>query len=238
MSIFPTLLKYDRLLFHFRPFACILGNKRGDVAVEPNNPITDGRLLRSQQTRQKLLEAARQVFLEEGFHKSTISQIIKRANTGYGTAYVHFTGKDDLLIVLMEDVMAAFFEIAELPFFPTSKTEAKKLILHQTTTFLTMAESKRSMLLLFAEAIGVSSEAQKKWKEIREQFIRRISLDIAYSQKQGLARNELNPELVARGWFYSHEMYLWEIVRNEHKEPLDQIAITLAAIYTDGLYAP
>ncbi|NGQ96175.1 TetR/AcrR family transcriptional regulator [Brevibacillus sp. SYP-B805] len=196
----------------------------------------DGRHLRALITRQKLLEAARVVFLEEGFQKATISQVIKRANTGYGTAYVHFSGKDDLLIVLMDDVMAAFYEIAERPFFPTTREEAHSMIYHQTITFLQMAESERKMLQVFAEAIGVSPAVDGKWREIREKFIRRISRDIAYAQQHGLARSDVNPELVARGWFFSHEMYLWEIVRGETLAPLDEIAQTLTAIYTGGLY--
>lgn len=204
--------------------------------MDQSQSITDGRHLRSHHTRQKLLEAARQIFLEEGFHKATISHIIKRANTGYGTAYVHFKGKDELLIVLMEDVMAAFYAIAELPFFPASRKEAERLILHQTKTFLTMAEAERSMLRLFAEAIGTSPDARQKWEEIRERFVRRISQDIVYSQQNGLARPEVNPELVARGWFYSHEMYLWDIVHCRHHADLEEIARTLAAIYTGGLY--
>ncbi len=204
--------------------------------MENSKEQTDGRHLRSLQTRQKLLAAAREVFLEEGFQKSTISQVIKRAKTGYGTAYVHFTGKDDLLIVLMEDVMAAFYEIAEMPFQPTSLEEAQRLIKNQTLTFLTMAESERQMLQVFAEAIGISPAATAKWKEIREKFIQRISKDIAYSQQHGLARQDVNAELVARGWFFSNEMYQWEIVRNEHQASIEEIAQTLTAIYTNGLY--
>lgn len=204
--------------------------------MKQSKELLDGRHLRSVQTRNKLMQAARAVFLEEGFHKSTISQIIKRANTGYGTAYVHFTGKDDLLIVLMEDVMTAFFEIAELPFYPISKAEAETLIQTQTSIFLRLAESERKLLQVFAEAIGMSTSVRDKWTEIREKFIYRIAKDIAYSQQNGLARIDLNCELVARGWFFSNEMYLWEIVRNEHQVSVDEIATTLTAIYTGGLY--
>ncbi|QQE76549.1 TetR/AcrR family transcriptional regulator [Brevibacillus composti] len=193
--------------------------------------------MRSQQTRQKLLEAAKEVFQEEGFHKATISQIIKRAKTGYGTAYVHFTGKDDLLIVLMEDVMASFYSIAELPFTPATREEAEQLIQHQTLSFLQLAESEHQMLQVLGEAIGVSLSAQAKWTEIRERFISRIAQDIGYSQSRKLARGALDAELVARGWFYSHEMYLWDIVHRRHQSTLEEIAKTLTAIYTGGLYA-
>lgn len=198
--------------------------------------VVDKRHLRSIMTREKLLEAAKQVFLEEGFQKATISQIIKKANVGYGTAYVHFEGKDDLLIVLMEGVMAQFYQIAEIPFSPKSKTEAEQIIQEQATSFLKLAEKERAMMQVFEQAIGSSPIASHKWKEIREKFIQRISQDVSYSQNNNLARTGLNHELVARGWFFSNEMYLWEIVREEHKAPVEEIAKTITAVYAAGLY--
>jgi len=198
--------------------------------------LEDKRHLRSVKTRQKLLDAAKEVFLEEGFQKATISQMIKKANVGYGTAYVHFDGKEDLLIVLMENVMEKFYEIAEISFFPTSREEAEQIIQSQASAFLHMADTERSMMQVFEQAIGISPAVASKWKAIREKFINRISQDIAFSQQTGLARKELNHELVARGWFFTNEMYLWEIVRNEHQSSVEQIAKTISSVYVEGLY--
>jgi AcrR family transcriptional regulator len=198
--------------------------------------VEDKRHLRSMKTRLKLLKAAKEVFIEEGFQKATISQIIKKANVGYGTAYVYFGGKDEILIVLMEDVMDQFYQIAETPFFPTSKEEALQIIEKQAYSFLKLAEAERDMMQVFEQAIGISPVVSAKWKEIREKFIQRISKDIAYSQKNRLAKTQLNYELVARGWFFMNEMYLWEIVRNEHQASVEDIAKTITAVYTSGLY--
>lgn len=198
--------------------------------------VIDKRHMRSIMTREKLLEAAKEVFLESGFQEATISQMIKRAKVGYGTAYVHFEGKDDILIVLMEDVMAQFYEIAELPFSPRAKTEAEQIIQTQAYAFLRLAEKERGMLRVFEQAIGISPAAADKWREIREKFIQRISKDVAYSQEKGLARSDLNHELVARGWFFTNEMFLWEIVREEHQAPVEEIAKTITAVYSSGLY--
>jgi len=196
----------------------------------------DKRHLRSIITRQKLLEAAKEVFLQEGFQKATISQMIKKANIGYGTAYVHFEGKEDLLIVLMEDVMERFYEIAEISFLPKSKQEAEEIINKQAKAFLLMAEAERELMQVFEQAIGVSALISDKWKAIREKFIQRISKDIVYAQPNGLARVELNHDLVARGWFFTNEMYLWEIVRDEHHASVEEIAKTITAVYVTGLY--
>ncbi|MGJ7911884.1 TetR/AcrR family transcriptional regulator [Neobacillus sp. LXY-1] len=198
--------------------------------------VIDKRHLRSLKTRQKLLEAAREVFLKDGFQKATITQMIKKANIGYGTAYVHFEGKEDILIVLMEDVMEKFYEIAEISFFPTSKEEAEQIIKEQATAFLKMAEMERNMMQVFEQAIGISTAIADKWKTIREKFIQIISKDIAYAQHKGLARSELKHELVARGWFFMNEMYLWEIVRNERQDSIEEIAETITSVYTKGLY--
>ncbi|MEH7107452.1 TetR/AcrR family transcriptional regulator [Bacillus sp. JJ1764] len=198
--------------------------------------VIDKRHLRSLKTRQKLLEAAREVFLKDGFQKATITQMIKKANIGYGTAYVHFEGKEDILIVLMEDVMEKFYEIAEITFFPTSKEEAEQIIKEQATAFLKMAEMERNMMQVFEQGIGISTAIADKWKTIREKFIQIISKDIAYAQHKGLARSELKHELVARGWFFMNEMYLWEIVRNERQDSIEEIAETITSVYTKGLY--
>ncbi|MED1204488.1 TetR/AcrR family transcriptional regulator [Heyndrickxia acidicola] len=198
--------------------------------------VEDKRHLRSIKTKQKLLEAAKDVFLKEGFQKATISQMIKKANIGYGTAYVHFQGKEDILIVLMDNVMEKFYEIAEISFLPKSKKEAETIIQAQAAAFLKMAETERDMMQVFEQAIGISAAVSDKWKAIRERFIQRISKDIVYAGQKRLARSELNPHIVARAWFFTNEMYLWEIVRNEHQGTVEEIAQTITFIYTKGLY--
>ncbi|MCM3080626.1 MULTISPECIES: TetR/AcrR family transcriptional regulator [Brevibacillus] len=194
------------------------------------------RKLRSLETRKKLLAAGREQFIESGFQKTTIAQIIKKANTGYGTAYVHFKGKDDLLMQLMEEVMDRFYEIAELPFKPQSKQEAYDIIEKQAILFLEMANEERSMMQVIEEAIRLSEDVNRKWKDIRERFIKRIAQDIAYSQANGLARSDVDHNLVARGWFFANEMYLWEIVKNEYGFTVEEIAHNLTAVYTGGIY--
>lgn len=87
--------------------------------------VEDKRHLRSIKTRQKLLQAAKEVFMEEGFQKTTIKQVIEKAEVGYGTAYVHFKGKEELLIVLMDSVMAEFYKIAETSFFHKQKRKQR-----------------------------------------------------------------------------------------------------------------
>jgi len=200
-----------------------------------NNTLSS-RKHRSIETKKKLLHAGYTIFIRNGFQKTTVTQIIKHAETGYGTAYVYFKNKDDLLIVLMEDVMNQFYDIAERSFSPQTKEEAHKMIQNQVRAFLQLAKKERAILQVVEEAIGLSKEILQKWDEIRERFINNITQDITYSQQSRLAKTELNKDIVARAWFAMNEMFLWTIVKNNNNLELEEIVHTLTEMYTTGLY--
>ncbi|HFK1762892.1 TetR family transcriptional regulator [Bacillus wiedmannii] len=200
-----------------------------------NNTLSS-RKHRSLETKKKLLNSGYTIFISNGFQKTTITQIIKHAETGYGTAYVYFKNKDDLLIVLMEDVMNQFYDIADRSFSPQTKEEARIMIQNQVRAFLQLAKKERAILQVVQEAIGLSKEIRQKWDEIRERFINNITQDITYSQESGLAQPELNKEIVARAWFAMNEMFLWTIVKNNNNVELEELVHTLTEMYTTGLY--
>lgn len=55
--------------------------------------------------RQRILEAAIQLFAEKGFFSARVSDIAREAGVADGTIYLYFKNKDDLLINLFEDRM-------------------------------------------------------------------------------------------------------------------------------------
>ncbi|MFE6138375.1 MULTISPECIES: TetR/AcrR family transcriptional regulator [Bacillus] len=200
------------------------------------NSTLSTRKHRSLETKKKLLHSGYTIFIKNGFQKTTITQIIKHAETGYGTAYVYFKNKDALLIILMEGVMNRFYDIADRSFSPQTKLEACDMIQSQVRAFLQLAEEERDILQVVEEAIGLSREISQKWDEIRERFIKSITQDITYSQEGGLAQPELNKEIVARGWFAMNETFLWKIVQNDKELNLEEVVHTLTVMYTTGLY--
>lgn len=204
--------------------------------MREQNNIEDGRHLRAFITRNKIINSAQEVFLKDGFQKTTIKQIMEHAKIGYGTIYGHFKGKDDLLVLLMEDVMEKFFTIANTPFFPSTTEEAREIILSQVLDFLRVADTERDIMRVFSEGIGLSAVISEKWEEIRLRFIQSIIKDITYSQVKGLARLDLRAEIVAKGWFFTNEMYQWEIVFNKNEYPLEEIAETITTMYVESIY--
>ncbi|MGK5531125.1 TetR/AcrR family transcriptional regulator [Streptomyces sp. URMC 129] len=57
---------------------------------------------RRARTRQRLLDAALEVFAEEGFGRSTVEQVCERAGYSRGAFYSNFTSLDELFLAMWE----------------------------------------------------------------------------------------------------------------------------------------
>jgi AcrR family transcriptional regulator len=57
---------------------------------------------RSQETLERLLEAAEEIIAEKGFDNATVSEIVRRARSSVGAMYARFNDKDSLLACLHE----------------------------------------------------------------------------------------------------------------------------------------
>ena len=68
-------------------------------SVEPASPVATAR---RHATRERLLDAAFEVFAEQGVHASTVEQIAERAGFTRGAFYSNFTTKEELFVALME----------------------------------------------------------------------------------------------------------------------------------------
>ena len=60
--------------------------------------------VRGQRTRQRILDAALQLFGDEGFHQSSIARITKKANCSRVSFYQYFSGKEDVFSSLAGQV--------------------------------------------------------------------------------------------------------------------------------------
>lgn len=58
---------------------------------------------RRARTRQRLLDAAMEVFAEEGFGRSTVEQVCERAGYTRGAFYSNFTSLDELFLAMWEE---------------------------------------------------------------------------------------------------------------------------------------
>ena len=83
-------------------------NDRGQVSCYSIFMSSSDRVARRKEaTRKRIVEAAMQLFLKQGFEQTSVSQISEAADIGKGTFFTYFATKQDVLSFLGEQVMAA-----------------------------------------------------------------------------------------------------------------------------------
>ena len=58
--------------------------------------------LRTRKTQARLLDAAEEVFVRDGYEAAQLDEIAARAGRSKGAVYTHFKSKEDLFLVLFE----------------------------------------------------------------------------------------------------------------------------------------
>src|SRR5262245_66546122 len=54
-------------------------------------------------TRDKILQAAREVFAEKGYHRALVDDIVRASRTSKGAVYHHFPNKEALFLALVDE---------------------------------------------------------------------------------------------------------------------------------------
>src|SRR4051794_22405278 len=86
---------------------------------------TFDRSARKARTRAALLDAAARVYARRGFAGATLDEVAEEAGFTKGAVYAHFGSKDNLLLALMEEYVAA--EVAEqVALFDRAETTWKR----------------------------------------------------------------------------------------------------------------
>jgi len=192
------------------------------------------RYLRSRITRKLILDTALDVFLNEGYSKTTIAKISQQARVGYGTVYSHFKGKDDILSKVVDSVMDEFYNLLEVPFDPDTLEDARKIYYNLVLTSFRLAEQHRPIMKVYQEAMGQSETIAGHWHTVIEQFITSSSRSFAYSQNKGFAR-DFDIDVVAKAYILLADRFLWEVV-NETETDLEHIAETIIEMLFNGFF--
>jgi AcrR family transcriptional regulator len=105
--------------------------------------------------RQQILDAARVCFLRNGFHQTSMQDVIKEANLSVGAVYRYFPSKNDLITALAEQVIdqitAMFDQIVTADPPPSLATAMQR-----ATDFVTVHSGEGGTLRM---ALQVWSEA-------------------------------------------------------------------------------
>jgi AcrR family transcriptional regulator len=112
---------------------------------------------RTAQTQRALLDAAREVFTEQGFTSASIADVVERAGSSVGSLYHHFGGKSELFLALWQEHQKAQEEDASTAVARARQagmTDSTELFCTGARAFLAGSWLRRDLILLFFSGDG------------------------------------------------------------------------------------
>ncbi|MCX7623325.1 MAG: TetR/AcrR family transcriptional regulator [Thermomicrobium sp.] len=161
---------------------------------------------RARARRERILDAALQVFARRGYRDATMDEVADAAATSKGGLYFHFPGKEALFLALLERsaelLLRRTAEALASASDPASKLDAAlDVVLRLFATHRPLAR------LFLVEAMAAGPAIQGALVELRRRFAALIAGELAAARAAGLI-GPLDPDLAATACFGA----LYEVV--------------------------
>ena len=72
------------------------------------------RTQQANQTKKRIIDSAKELFVEKGYYTVTVDDIVKRANSSKGGFYTHFKTKEELIFNMVPMVDQAYTKFTQL----------------------------------------------------------------------------------------------------------------------------
>jgi AcrR family transcriptional regulator len=187
-------------------------------------------------TRQRILDAAEEVFAEKGYHGTVVDDIIQKAKTSKGGFYFHFPSKQGIFLALIDvlapKLMSAVDHAIEDEETATGKVNAALgIVLEQ------FSRHRRLSKILLVEAVGLGHGFDEKIVEIHGQFASMIQRYLDLAVTEGVVE-PLDTTVAAYAWFgaINEVVVRWLVTPNP--DPLERSLPTLRALLLRSVGMP
>jgi TetR/AcrR family fatty acid metabolism transcriptional regulator len=145
--------------------------------------------------RQKIIEAAIEVFSKNTFQNSSISEIAQRANVAEGTIYQYFRNKEDLFFSIPAEKTREFCKELDLHLqgITGAFNKIRKIIWYYLYFFKTNPEYARTLMLEMR--VSRSFVKSKTYNSLKT-FTDKVIEIIREGQEEGIIRKDVNIYIV------------------------------------------
>ncbi|HLA25078.1 MAG TPA: TetR/AcrR family transcriptional regulator [bacterium] len=150
-------------------------------------------------TKDRILDAAVDVFARKGYHGAGVEDIVAASGTSKGAFYHYFASKQAIFLTLMDNLAEVVEQGVEAAISAEqgamAKVEAALRVVVETA-----AEQRDLAKILLVEAVGLGPEFEEKRLEIHRRFAHVIQRHL----DRAVAEGDIPPQdtaLVARAWF-------------------------------------
>lgn len=198
----------------------------------------------SQRTRNNILEAAREIFLAEGYRGATVEKISQKAGVGYGTVYAHFKqGKAAILNgtteYIWDQLQERQFGISEhCPEIhgPKTATYIEQKFYEEIAGVLRVAREHRVYLRIVREAKGESEIVRRNWELQQQSFAVEFERQLLVNQNLGLAVR-LDARIISHCVCSIIWYCVWGDVLDKNDLDVEELVLHIVRLYMWGMYS-
>src|SRR5579884_2579863 len=150
-------------------------------------------------TRQRLLDAAEEVFAEKGYHGAVVDDIIRASDSSKGGFYFHFPNKQAIFLALIDALVPKLARAVERAIADETDPIAQ-MDAALRTVLDTFARHRRLSKILLVEAVGLGHGFDEALMRAKGYFARMIQSYLDRAVAAG-AIPPLDTELAAWAWF-------------------------------------
>ncbi|WP_338759296.1 TetR/AcrR family transcriptional regulator [Bernardetia sp. ABR2-2B] len=161
-------------------------------------------------TKENILISSFRVFLEKGYEKATLNELVKASKVSKGAFYHYFKGKEELFDATIEKY---FFEIASpVVVFEPSK---KHTFLENVQQYITKKNAEVMKVMQQLEVdftinyMNVILEAMKLFEHHKKRSLKLLDAELDIHQKiietaqqKGEVRNDMDAALLAKQFYF------------------------------------
>jgi len=196
----------------------------------------------TERTYHALLDAAAQLFIQQGVAKTTLSQIASQASMTRGAIYWHFDNKDAVIKALWQRnadrLERAFDDMLDQLTQPNPARNFRDAIKRMVKSVVGEPELGQIMRIVMhnVEFTDEQTELQRFLISKKEVFYTTMENAFLSLQRQGALRSELTPELLADGLMsYIHGLIHGYLSPGKRKVDLENDSDALLDLFLNAL---
>jgi len=142
---------------------------------------------RKEEKKKLIFHAATEVFIQNGYHKTTVKDIVDKAGVSVGTFYLYFENKEDIFEKIFDAVTAIHSTISNQVLQHGEYSVVQRFCRAITASLWTFEHYKELTRIMIVEAVGLNPRLEEK---------RITAMNQAYLQMEGILRELLENHLI------------------------------------------
>jgi TetR/AcrR family fatty acid metabolism transcriptional regulator len=191
-------------------------------------------MARPRDKRARILQAAVKVFARKGYFAARVSEIARRAGVADGTIYHYFRNKEDILVRLFDEVMAAHLQAAREEMKAAAGPAARLLRLAEH--HLRALGENRDLAVVFQVELRQSTRFMERFTASwLQDYFQLLYAVIEEGQRAGVFRPELPKKLVAKAVFGALDEMVTSFVLSGKDYDLGELAAPVVDLFLRGV---